>query len=101
MAQVLVDSQVMRDKANTLEQASNKILELFEEMLTEVNTTASKMQGTTITTEQKQFANMQPNFETFAQDINEYSQFLLAAAEAYEAAEAESTAEAEEQGKIF
>ena len=48
MAQVVVDSQVMRDKAKTLENASSTIQRLYTEMLQEVTATASKMKGTTI-----------------------------------------------------
>ena len=43
MAQVVVDSQVMRDKAKTLETEANNIQRLYNEMLQEVNTTAGKM----------------------------------------------------------
>ena len=59
MAQVVVDSSVMRDKAKTLENAAVTIQSLYAEMLQEVTTTANKMKGTTIETEKKQFANMQ------------------------------------------
>lgn len=57
MAQVVVDSSVMRDKAKTLENAAVTIQSLYAEMLQEVTTTANKMKGTTIETEKKQFAN--------------------------------------------
>lgn len=58
MAQVVVDSSVMRDKAKTLENAAVTIQSLYAEMLQEVTTTANKMKGTTIETEKKQFANI-------------------------------------------
>ena len=48
MAQVIVDSQVMRDKAQSIKTAGEKILTLYNEMLQEVNNTASSMKGTTI-----------------------------------------------------
>ena len=47
MAQVIVDSQVMRDKAQSIKTAGEKILTLYNEMLQEVNNTASSMKGTT------------------------------------------------------
>ena len=50
MAQVIVDSSVMRDKAKTLENAAVTIQSLYTEMLQEVTTTANKMKGTTIET---------------------------------------------------
>lgn len=101
MAQVVVDSRVMRDKAKTLENAAVTIQSLYAEMLQEVTTTANRMKGTTIETEKKQFASMQKNFETFVKDIKAYSAFLIQAAESYEIAEREGTQKAQEQGKIF
>lgn len=101
MAQVVVDSQVMRDKAKTIENASSSIQKLYTEMLQEVTTTASKMKGTTIDTQKKQFAGMQSTFDNFAKDIKAYSTFLTQAAEGYEAAEREGTQKAQEQGKVF
>lgn len=101
MAQVVVDSAVMRDKAKTIETASSTIQKLYTEMLQEVNTTAGKMKGTTIETQKKQFASMQSRFETFAKDIKAYATFLTQAAESYDAAEREGTTKAQEQGKFF
>lgn len=101
MAQVVVDSSVMRDKAKTLENAALTIQSLYAEMLQEVTTTANKMKGTTIETEKKQFASMQNTFDTIVKDMKAYSSFLTQAAESYEAAEREGTQKAQEQGKIF
>ena len=101
MAQVVVDSSVMRDKAKTIENAASTIQSLYAEMLQEVNTTANKMKGTTIETEKKQFASMQNTFDTFVKDMKAYSSFLTQAAESYEAAEKAGTQRAQEQGKIF
>ena len=101
MAQVVVDSSVMRDKAKTLENAAVNIQSLYAEMLQEVTTTANKMKGTTIDTQKKQFASMQSSFDTIVKDIKAYSTFLTQAAESYEAAEREGTQKAQERGKIF
>lgn len=101
MANVVVDSNVMRDKAKTLEAEANTIQRLYNEMLQEVNATASKMKGTTIETQKKQFAGMQSTFETFVKDMKSYSTFLTQAAEAYETAEKDGTQKAQEQGKVF
>lgn len=101
MAQVVVDSSVMRDKAKALENAAVNIQSLYAEMLQEVTTTANKMKGTTIDTQKKQFASMQSSFDTIVKDIKAYSTFLTQAAESYEAAEREGTQKAQEQGKIF
>lgn len=101
MAQVVVDSSVMRDKARTLENASVTIQSLYAEMLQEVTTTANRMKGVTIETEKKQFASMQSTFDTIVKDIKAYSTFLTEAAESYEAAELEGTQRAQEQGKVF
>ena len=101
MAQVVVDSQVMRDKAQNIKTAGDKILTLYTEMLQEVNNTAGSMKGTTIETEKKQFASMQTIFETFKTDMTNYSTFLTTAAENYEAVEQQGTQMAREQGKVF
>ena len=101
MAQVVVDSSVMRDKAKTLENASVTIQSLYAEMLQEVTTTANRMKGVTIETEKKQFASMQTTFDTFVKDIKAYSTFLTQAADSYEAAENEGYQKAQEKGKIF
>lgn len=101
MAQVVVDSSVMRDKAKTLENAAVTIQSLYAEMLQEVTTTSNKMKGTTIETAKKQFANMQNTFDTIVKDMKAYGTFLTQAAESYEAAEREGTQKAQEQGKVF
>lgn len=101
MAQIVVDSSVMRDKAKTLENAAVTIQTLYVEMLQEVTTTANQMKGTTIDTEKKQFADMQTAFDTIVNDIKAYSNFLTQAAESYEVAEQEGIQKAQEQGKIF
>lgn len=101
MAQVVVDSAVMREKAKAIENAAVKIQSLYAEMLQNVTTTANRMKGTTIETEKKQFAGMQSVFETFVSDIKEYAVFLNNAAEAYDAAENAGTQMAQEQGKVF
>ncbi len=101
MAQIVVDSAVMREKAKAIENSAIKIQSLYTEMLQNVNTTASKMKGTTIETERKQFAGMQSVFDTFVSDIKQYAAFLNTAAEGYEARETEGTQNAGDQGKVF
>ena len=101
MAQVVVDSSVMRDKSKTLENAAVTIQTLYAEMLQEVTTTANKLKGTPIETAKKQFAGMQNTFDTIVKDMKAYSTFLTQAAESYEAAEREGTQKAQEQGKVF
>lgn len=101
MAQVVVDSGVMRDKAKILENVSVTIQALYAEMLQEVTTTANKMKGTAIETQKEKFASMQGTFDTFVTDVKAYSTFLNQAAESYEAAENAGIQKAQEQGKIF
>lgn len=101
MAQVVVDSSVMRDKAKTLENAARTIQSLYAEMLMEVTVTANKMKGKTIETEKKQFANMQNTFDVIVEDIKAYSDFLNQAAESYEETELFGITKAQEQGKSF
>lgn len=100
MAQVMVDSQVMREKAQAIQKAADNMLNKYMEMLQEVQTTAGKMKGTTIETQKQKFESMQPTFETFTTDIKAYANFLNKAADAYDAAEQRGTQMAEEQGKF-
>lgn len=100
MAQVMVDSQVMRDKAKAIETAATNMLNKYMEMLQEVQTTAGKMKGTTIETQKERFESMQSTFETFSSDIKAYADFLNRAADAYDAAEQKGTQLAEQQGKF-
>lgn len=101
MANIIVNSAVMRDKATTIEKAAIKIQTTYEEMLKEVNTTASKMKGTTIDTQRKQFASMQSAFDVFSKDIKAYAAFLQKAAEFYEVSENEAAQKAGSTGKPF
>lgn len=101
MAQIVVDSRVMRDKAKTIETAAVTIETLYSEMLLEVVSTANRMRGTTIETAKEKFAGMQSAFDTIVADLKTYSTFLNEAAGAYEASERMGTQEAQEQGKIF
>lgn len=72
MAQVVVDSQVLRDKATIIEKAATNILEKYNEMLQEVQSTAGKMKGTTIDTQKQKFESMQSIFETFKTDMQTF-----------------------------
>lgn len=101
MAKIVVDSTVMREKANVLETAAANIQTLYQEMLQEVNTTAGKMKGSAIETSQERFVSMQGAFETIATDIKAYGTFLTQAADSYDAAQSEGTQQAQELGKIF
>lgn len=91
MAQVVVDSRVMRDKARTIENAAVTIQTLYAEMLQEVTATTNRMKGEAIETAKERFASMQNVFDTIVKDIKAYSAFLNQAAEGYEAAEREGT----------
>jgi len=51
MAQVVVDSRVMRDKARTIENAAVTIQTLYTEMLQEVTATTNRMKGEAIETD--------------------------------------------------
>lgn len=101
MAQVVVDSQIMRDKAQTIMRASQNMLDRYNDMLREVQTTAGKMKGTTIDTQRERFEGMRASFETFSKDIKDYADFLNRAAEAYDAAENKGTQQAQDQGIRF
>ena len=101
MAQVVVDSQVIRDKAEVIKQAAKNMLDKYNEMLQEVQTKAGKMKGTTIETQRQKFEGMKANFETFTTDIEAYANFLNRAADAYDNAETKGTQQAEAQGIRF
>lgn len=100
MAQVVVDSNVMRDKAQVIETSASNIQKLYSEMLQEVNSTASKMKGQTIDTQKQKFSSMQKNFETIAKDMQAYSNFLKQAAEEYDKVEKTGIQQAQQQGRF-
>lgn len=100
MAQIVVDSAVMRDKAKTIASEAEKIKIRYDEMLKEINSMASKMRGTTIETAQKQFAGMETKFEAIVADMKKYSTFLENAADHYEKGEQKGTQQAQEQGRF-
>lgn len=100
MAQVVVDSNVMRDKAQVIETSASNIQKLYSEMLQEVNSTASKMKGQTIDTQKQKFASMQKNFEIIAKDMQAYSNFLKQAAEEYDKVEKTGLQQAQQQGRF-
>lgn len=64
MAQVVVNSRVMRDKARTIENAAVTIQTLYAEMLQEVTATTNRMKGEAIETAKERFASMQNVFDT-------------------------------------
>lgn len=101
MAQVVVNSAVMREKATRIATDATQIKTLYDDMLREVQTMAGKMSGTTIETARDKFASMQQAFETISLDIKAYSDFLNSAADAYDQVDNIVMQKAEEQGKIF
>ena len=101
MTQVVVDSGVMRNKAETLGKAATKIASLYAEMLQDVKMTASAMKGETIEIQKNKFEGMKPSFDQIATDMKAYSTFLTQAAEGYEQAEKQGKQKAEEQGRPF
>lgn len=98
MAQVKVDSVVMKEKAKTIETQANTIGSRYAEMLKEVNSMAGKMSGTTIETAKTEFAAMKTRFTTIVEDMKKYSTFLSTAADNYEEVEWKNTQRAQEQG---
>jgi WXG100 family type VII secretion target len=101
MAQIKVDSRVMREKANVLSTQATSMLNLYNEMDREVSGIHNRMKGTTVDTAVQQFRGMKPTFERIRTDIEKYSAFLNQAAENYDRTEAEGTASAQQQGKPF
>ena len=101
MAQVVVDSTVMLEKAKTLENAAVTIQSIYAEMLQEVTTTTNRMSGEVVTTHKQKFASMESTFETIVADMKAYSAFLTEAANDFNAAHQAGLQKAQEQGKIF
>ena len=101
MAQIVVDSSVMRDKAKTIKDNAETIKTSYTDMLTELRNVTSRMKSGTLDTMRERFAGMQSAFETFATDMTAYHDFLIDAAENYEKGEQEGKAKAEDLGKGF
>lgn len=101
MAQIVVDSNVMRDKAKTIKDNAETIKTSYTDMLTELRNVTSRMKSGTLDTMRDKFAGMQSAFDTFVTDMNAYRDFLIDAAENYEKVEQEGKAKAEDLGKGF
>ena len=59
MAQVVVDSNVMRDKARTIKDNAETIKTSYNEMLSELRNVTSRMKSGTLYTMRDRFAGMQ------------------------------------------
>lgn len=101
MAQIVVDSSVMRDKARTIKDNAETIKTSYTDMLTELRNVTSRMKSGTLDTMRDKFAGMQSTFDTFVTDMNAYRDFLIDAAENYEKVEQEGKAKAEDLGRVF
>ncbi len=73
MAQIVVDSTVMRDKAKTLAESANNFNRLYTEMDAVVNKVNSRMKGSTIEDAVNEFKSMKQRFDTMYDDVNKFS----------------------------
>ncbi len=93
MAQITVDPQVLEAKATTLDSVAKKLSALYEEMNSEVVSTAAQMSGRVITQETQTFKNFKSIFDNFEKDIKDFANFLRTTAQAMEKVEVTHTSE--------
>ena len=101
MADVEVNSQVLKEKAEVFIKASKDIQEIYDSALKIIESCVGRMMGKTVELILEKMFGMKERFNIISKDIAEYGEFLNEAAEAYEELESKHTALAEEQGKIF
>ena len=101
MARVVINYEVMEEKANLLETGADKIRGMYDDMLVKVKKISAEMEAEALETAVEKFANMEDNFETIMKDIKEYAEFLKRAAEAYRQVDEKNMGRASEQGGVF
>ena len=97
MAQIKVNSSVMREKASNLRSASNTIQGFTADMLTEMDGLRAYWEGEAAENLVTRFKQLSDNFEEIYQTVIKYAEFLEQAADTYDATEQAIAAGAEGQ----
>lgn len=92
MAEIKVNSTVMREKAATFGAVAKSVRGYTDEMLEEVEALRACWEGDAAEATVNQFKNLVSQFEEICTSIENYGAFLDSAAESYDAAESANTA---------
>ena len=83
MADIKVNSQVMRDKASSFKTVSGSVKIFTGEMLNEIDSLKQAWEGEAAEALVNKFKGLQKNFEEICKTIEQYAEFLNQAAENY------------------
>lgn len=97
MASIKVNSNVMRDKSNSLKGIANSINTFTEEMTNEINRLRASWEGQAAETTVKKFNELKDDFQERYDTINQYSKFLEDTAEQWDRMNQETVQAAEGQ----
>jgi len=87
MADIKVNSQVMRDKASSFKTVSGSVKTFTGEMLNEIDSLKQAWEGEAAEALVNKFKGLQKNFEEICKTIEQYAEFLNQAAENYDKVE--------------
>lgn len=97
MASIKVNSNVMRDKANSLKSISNSINTFTEEMTNEINRLRGSWEGQAAETTVRKFNELKDDFQERYDTIIQYAKFLETTAENWDRVNQETVQAAESQ----
>ena len=97
MAQIKVNSAVMREKAGNLRSASNTIQSFTADMLNEMEGLRAYWEGEAGENLVNRFKGLSDNFEEIYSTVTKYAEFLEQAADTYDATEQAIAAGADAQ----
>lgn len=97
MAEIKVNSTVMRDKANSFKTVAASIKNFTLDMTNEIESLRATWQGEAAETLVNKFKGLSDDFENIVNTINQYANFIEKAAESYDRTESAITQAASSQ----
>ncbi len=93
MAEILVDPQELKNKADTLKECAQTISDIVTDVDKEMNSMRSYWEGEAAQSSVQKFEELKKKIETSYENIEKYSKFLENAAADYEHVEITNTQE--------
>lgn len=96
MAEIKVNSQVLRDAASQIKSGGQNFQELMGEMTQGLESLGSLWEGDAFNSFMQQLNSLRPSLESYAKVINDYGVFLDTAAEQYEQTEVQTQSQTDD-----
>ncbi len=96
MAEIRVNSQILRDAAATIQKDGATYSEIMMELQQNLQALSATWEGDAFNSFKAQLDSLIPSLDRYSEVIVEYSNFLEATAEQYEAAETASQSETDQ-----